>query len=152
MIHTKLMRSIIVMKRREFMFISKVTNKLAMKSRQSDSGLRQYNYTGPGQVVGPTWRKIYKCILITWRLLPSLPLEVEGDSGAPGTPAHPCTKRCDRRRSGRGQRCWTWTAISKCLISQTFAIRSEWNGFWCWGIPWSKLQSNSLCILVERCP
>ena len=54
------MRSIIVMKRREFMFISKVTNKLAMKSRQSDSGLRQYNCTGPGQVVGPTWRKMYK--------------------------------------------------------------------------------------------
>ena len=84
------------------MFISKVTNNLAMKSRQSDSGLRQYNYTGPGQVVGPTWRKIYKCIFITWRLLPPLSIEVEGDSGAPGTPAHPCTKRCDRRRSGRG--------------------------------------------------
>ena len=92
---------------REFMFIIKTTNKFAMNSRQPDSGLRQYNCTGPGQVVGPTWPKVYKNTLITWRQLPSLSLEVEGDRGAPGTPAHPCTKRCGRRRSGRGQRCWT---------------------------------------------
>ena len=45
---------------REFMFIIKTTNKFAMNSRQPDSGLRQYNCTGPGQVVGPTWRKVYK--------------------------------------------------------------------------------------------
>ena len=38
----------------------KTTNKYAMDSRQPDSGLRQYNCTGPRQVVGPTWRKVYK--------------------------------------------------------------------------------------------
>ena len=36
----------------------KITNKFAMYSRQPDIGLRQYDCTGPGQVVGPTWRKI----------------------------------------------------------------------------------------------
>ena len=133
------------------MFIIETTNKFAMNSRQPDSGLRQYNCTGPGQVVGPTWRKVYKNTLITWRQLPSLSLEVEGDRGAPGTPAHPYTKRCGRRRSGRGQRCWTWTVILKCLISQTCAIHWVWKGFWCWEIPWSTLRSISLCILVEWC-
>ena len=89
---------------REFMFIIKTTNKFAMNKRQPDSGLRQYNCTGPGQVVGPTWPKVYKNTLITWRQLPSLSLVVEGDRGAPGRPVHPCTKRCGRRRSGRGRR------------------------------------------------
>ena len=43
---------------RKFMFIVKITNKFAMNCRQPDSGLRQYNCTGPRQVVGPTWQKI----------------------------------------------------------------------------------------------
>ena len=67
------------------MFIIETTNKFAMNSRQPDSGLRQYNCPGPGQVVGPTWRKVYKNTLITWRQLPSLSLEVEVGRGAPGT-------------------------------------------------------------------
>ena len=67
------------------MFIIKTTNKFAMSSRQPDSGLRQYSCTGPGQVVGPTWPKVYKNTLITWRQLPSLSLEVEFGRGAPGT-------------------------------------------------------------------
>ena len=37
----------------------KITNKFAMYRRQPDIGLRQYDCTGPGQVVGPTWRKIW---------------------------------------------------------------------------------------------
>ena len=36
----------------------KITNKFALKSRQPGSGLNQYNCTGPGKVVGLTWRKI----------------------------------------------------------------------------------------------
>ena len=52
------------------MFIIKTTNKFAMNKRQPDSGLRQYNCTGPGKVVGPTWPKVYKNTLITWRQLP----------------------------------------------------------------------------------
>ena len=55
--------------------------------------------TGPGQFVGPTWRKINK--FSSWSL------GGEGDRVAPGRLAHPCTRRCGRRRSSREQRCLT---------------------------------------------
>ena len=63
----------------------KITNKFALKSRQPGNGLRKYNCTGPGQVIGLSWRKYNMCRLITWRQLPSLSLEVEFGRGAPGT-------------------------------------------------------------------
>ena len=48
----------IVYKKERIHVYYKITNKFAMYRRQPDIGLRQYDCTGPGQVVGPTWRKI----------------------------------------------------------------------------------------------
>ena len=83
---------------RTHVYYEKTINKFAMISRQPDIGLRQ-ECTGPGQVVGPTWRKMNK--FSSWSL------GGEGDRVAPGRLAHPYTRRCGRRRSGREQRCLT---------------------------------------------